>query len=408
MELIGQLRQRPAGPLGAACRKRDAQAAPARIRGHVLPAGDPAIDLGPDEIADVRIGQRGDAIVDTEGLERRWQDRGEGGRRGRVRVLVRADVEALRARALEPGDRVIGPTPHRARSALEVRDLETAARAGRPDGRDRLVERLEQAVALVAHVGRVHAAAARRRGHERLDLIGRRVHPRGVDQARRKTQRTRVHRAVDRADHRRQLVGRRRAGVGTEDGPADRAVADEERDVRTEGLLGDPIEVLPEGRPARRELVRPERQVDKVAPGVGDRREAVAAVARQLGRKALVEVAGQGAVQEQRSVRVAVRVDEAGRHDPPGQVQDEPDAVRIDRRQIADGEDPVAEDADIGAHARRPAAVDQGPAMEQHIEGGHARMVPRSTSAKLRIPWGYSSAGRAPAWHAGGPGFESP
>src|SRR3954471_1043145 len=26
----------------------------------------------------------------------------------------------------------------------------------------------------------------------------------------------------------------------------------------------------------------------------------------------------------------------------------------------------------------------------------------------LLSPWGYSSAGRAPAWHAGGPGFESP
>ena len=185
-------------------------------------------------------------------------------------------------------------------------------------------------------------------------------------------------------------------------------MADEERDVRAERLLGDPIEVLPEGRPARRELVRPERQVDEVAPGVGDGREGVAAVARQLGGEALVEVAGKGAVEEQRSVRVTVRIDEAGRHDSPGQVQDEPDAVRIDRRQIADGEDPVAEDADVGAHARRAAAVDQGPAMEQHVEGGHARMVPRSTSAKLRIPWGYSSAGRAPAWHAGGPGFESP
>ncbi len=29
-------------------------------------------------------------------------------------------------------------------------------------------------------------------------------------------------------------------------------------------------------------------------------------------------------------------------------------------------------------------------------------------SATIRAPWGYSSAGRAPAWHAGGPGFESP
>ena len=29
-------------------------------------------------------------------------------------------------------------------------------------------------------------------------------------------------------------------------------------------------------------------------------------------------------------------------------------------------------------------------------------------SGRMPAPWGYSSAGRAPAWHAGGPGFESP
>ena len=29
-------------------------------------------------------------------------------------------------------------------------------------------------------------------------------------------------------------------------------------------------------------------------------------------------------------------------------------------------------------------------------------------SGTIPAPWGYSSVGRAPAWHAGGPGFESP
>ena len=39
---------------------------------------------------------------------------------------------------------------------------------------------------------------------------------------------------------------------------------------------------------------------------------------------------------------------------------------------------------------------------------GPAPRAGRAASARLRLPWGYSSAGRAPAWHAGGPGFESP
>ena len=342
VELIGELRQRPAGPFGAACRERDAQAAPAGIRGHVLPAGDPAIDLGPDEIADVWIGERGHAIVDTQRLERRRQDRGEGRRRRGVRVLVRADVEALRARELEPGDRVIGPTPHRARSALEVRHLETGARTRRPDGRDRLVERLEQAVALVAHVGRVHAATARRRGHERLDLVGSaRASPGRRSGPSRDPARPRPARPSTAPTIAASSSGVAAPSVGTEDGPANGAVADEERDVRPERLLGDPIEVLPEGRPARRELVRPERQVDELAPGVGDRREGVAAVARELGGKALVEVAGQGAVEEERSVRVAVRVDETGRHDPsgpgPGRARRRPDRPATDRRRRGSG-----------------------------------------------------------------------
>ena len=111
VQLVGQLRQRPAGPVGPACRVRDPQAAPARIRGHVLPAGDAALDLRPDEVADVRVGERGHARVHAEALERRREDRGEG-RRGRgVRVLVGGDVEALRAGAPRAARRPHRPDP---------------------------------------------------------------------------------------------------------------------------------------------------------------------------------------------------------------------------------------------------------------------------------------------------------
>ena len=49
-----------------------------------------------------------------------------------------------------------------------------AAGPGRADRRDRFVERREQAIGLVAHVGRVQPAARGRRGDERLDLGRRR------------------------------------------------------------------------------------------------------------------------------------------------------------------------------------------------------------------------------------------
>ena len=135
---------------------------------------------------------------------------------------------------------------------------------------------------------------------------------------------------------------------------------------------------------------------------------------------ALVQVAGQRPVDEQRAVGMAVRVDEPGSHDPAAGVEHGRDLAVIDRGQVADGDDPVAEHSHVRPHARPPGAVDHGPATEQQVERGHVPMVTRScrhqsgvpdravASGRLRLPWGYSSAGRASAWHAGGPGFESP
>ena len=118
------------------------------------------------QVADVRVGERLHAGVDAEALEGRRQDRREGRGGGRVRVLVGGDVETLGPGRLEPGDGLAGPAPDRPRPALEVRDLEPGRRTRRPDRRDRLVQRREQPVALVAHVGRVQAAAPRRRRRE--------------------------------------------------------------------------------------------------------------------------------------------------------------------------------------------------------------------------------------------------
>ena len=134
-------------------------ALPARIGGDVLPARDAPLDLRADEVTDVRVGEGGHACIDAEPLEGGWQDRRQRGRGGRVRVLVGRHVETLRPGCLEPGERGAGLAPDRPRAALEVRDLEPPGRAGRPDRRDRFVQRGEQPVALVAHVRRVQAPA---------------------------------------------------------------------------------------------------------------------------------------------------------------------------------------------------------------------------------------------------------
>ena len=98
-----------------------------------------------------------------------------------------------------------------------------------------------------------------------------------------------------------------------DDCPADRAVTDEERDVGSKRLVLDVIEVLREGRPACLQRVGAQREVDDLAPGVGHRSEALPAIPRQLGGEPLVKVAGQGPIDEHRTVGMAMRIDEPRR-----------------------------------------------------------------------------------------------
>ena len=91
-----------------------------------------------------RVGQGGDALVHAERQESRRQDRGQGRRGGRVRVLVGGDVEAFGTGRLQARHRLAGAAPDGLRPALEVRDLEPGARSAGADRRDRLVERVEQ------------------------------------------------------------------------------------------------------------------------------------------------------------------------------------------------------------------------------------------------------------------------
>ena len=83
---------------------------------------------------------------------------------------------------------------------------------------------------------------------------------------------------------------------------------------------------------------------------------------------------------------MAVRVDEARRHDPTAHVELEPDlAVRHDS-EIAHREDPVTEDADVGAPARRTGAIDDGPAAQEQVEPGHAGHGATSDRPSRRRP----------------------
>ena len=357
----------------------------------------PACHLGPDPVPHVEVGQGGDAGIHPEAEQGRRQDRGEGRRRGRVRVLVGPDVEPLGPGTLQQRDRLAGPAPHRAGAALEMRDLEPrpghARIRRRAHGGDRLLEGGEHAGRLVAHVGGVQPATPGRGRYEQCHLVGSGVHPGRVDQPARQPERPGVHRRIDLADHRVTLQVVRGSPIRPDDRAAHRPVSDEEGDVRTERDLVDGIEVLAERPPARDELVGSKRQLHQLAAAIGERRQRVAAVPGQLGREALGEMADERAVDEQRSVGVSVRIDEPWRHGPSRDVDDRRDRPILDRREVADGQDPVAQDADIRQLPGCAGAIDHEAATQQQVERRHRWMMPPHVPAESerrveRVPGG--------------------
>ena len=122
-------------------------------------------------------------------------------------------------------------------------------------------------------------------------------------------------------------------------------------------------------------------ELDELPPGIGDRRERVPAIARQLGREPLPEVTDQRAIDEQRAIRVPVRIDEPRRdHESPG-IDHLRHIARVDHRKVVDGEDAVSEDTDVGATPGRSRPIHDGPAAHEEVEGGHALMMTPRTGA---------------------------
>ena len=122
-------------------------------------------------------------------------------------------------------------------------------------------------------------------------------------------------------------------------------------------------------------------ELDELLPGIGDRRERVPAIARQLGREPLPEVTDQRAIDEQRAIRVPVRIDESRRdHESPG-IDHLRHIARVDHRKVVDGEDAVSEDTDVGATPGRSRPIHDGPAAHEEVEGGHALMMTPRTGA---------------------------
>ena len=114
---------------------------------------------------------------------------------------------------------------------------------------DQLVERLEEAIALAAHVRDVAAAELAGGLAERDELVRLRVRRRRVDQRAADAERALAHGLAHHVLHLLQLFGRRRDIVIADHVLAHRGGADERSDVRRNALLDQEVEILAERLP---------------------------------------------------------------------------------------------------------------------------------------------------------------
>ena len=194
------------------------------------------------------------------------------------------------------------------------------------------------------------------RGDERLDLVGRRVHPRGIDQARRETQRTGVHRRLDLArpsPPARRPVGRRaRRRRGRSRGPcrgrrgtrrSGRAAA--RRPGRGTPRRSPSAATSSFGRSDRSTSSRPASVIGaRVSPQLPDSwvvKPWWRWLARAPSRNSDPSECPCGSMKPGVTTRPAT-----------SRTSSTPSASTA--RQVADREDPVAEHADVGALARAP------------------------------------------------------
>ena len=307
-------------------------------------------------------------------------------RPGRVRVHVRGDVDAPRARPLERLEGLAHLGPVRLQARLEVGDLDRHA-ALVPDP-DRLGDRCLERRPFAPDVGRVEAAGPAP-GHpgQRNQLRRVRVDARRVDEPRRQPEGPRVERLAEERGHAPRLVSGGGPLLESHRRDPEGPVADEGHDVAREPGLAQPVEPGAEAGPAPVELGGEECGPFPEQPAAGRRRgRGEPAHARHLGGDALANLGLGGWVGEERKVGVGVHVDEAGRDHAPRGIDH---LTRLARQVGRDGRDSVPGQRDVRPPPRGPGPVeDRSPAdqpVERHARGSQARRA-RSGAGRLTGP----------------------
>ncbi len=243
-----------------------------------------------------------------------------------VRVDVDGDIDALGLRPLDPLECERHLSPVAPPGDRKVRDLQPAAAQARD--RQRLIHRLEQMIAVVAHVDGEHAVVASHGPADRHELVEIGGHRRRIHQPGRDAGRAIVEAALDGGHQRRPLGAVERPGGLARDRDPQRHVPHEQHRVECQaGSLertgvARRVGPVPGLRGVR--IDRRDRRPRQPGDGRGEWEGAHPAVAVDLGGDTLGDLAARPAVAQQREVRVAVDVDEAGRDDGSGRL----DALR--------------------------------------------------------------------------------
>ncbi len=324
-------------------------------------AGRQQIHLLGHAAADLRVAQALDPGVVAALLDPERHGGVEAGGAGGVGVDVGGDRQPLGARRLDARDHRLELRPVLRPRRLEMVDL--GPHAGPPGDLQQLLERLQQLSAFASHVRDVHAAECRGHLGQGDQLVGVGEVGRRVDQRRADAQRPLLHRPAHELAHPLQLLGRRRPVLVADLVDPHRRRAHERGHVRRHAALLQVLEVLAERRPGdvvadvvlaldhlllHRLVERPHRP----------------ALAEDLQRHALEQVAHAAAVLDQAGGGPAQHVDEARRHRQAAGVDVDAGACR---RQIADLDDAVTRERQIGNRGRTAEPVVDGAAADQYV-----------------------------------------
>ena len=273
-----------------------------------------------------------------------------------VRVDIDGHVLATGARLANPCECEVHLPPVGLASRLQVEDVDGRARVA-ADAQC-LVDRLEQSIALVAHVREVATAVPAGDRRQRGDLLLAGVHGRWIDERCRHPDGARLHRLFHHTTHALKLRGRSLPRGITDHDLTDRGVPHGLRDVERSPCGLESPKILAHCAPTHR-ASRP----------WCDRR----------GRFALAGVDGGDALRQQidrdvgRPAREHVRalthhVDEPGSHDQPRSVDD---AARFRGIRATNDADTSIQHSEVGSVRRCPGTVDDpAPADDQVIRRG--------------------------------------